>query len=356
MEADAAANAYREDQLLVHRSHVQQSVWGEPWAIWIGDRKLTHHYKEKLTEWTSGRPFLAHLDKKQTFGTATSEKQDWSIVATMMKTKSQGSRRETTKHITGNFGHRKNMYRWKEVSDDLCPICKNEVEDHKHILQCQDARSLAAWDTAMAKCRETLIDLQTDPAITECLMEEIDAWRKQREPNRTSEVPRISAMRAEQEASGWYAFMHGFPVKGWGFLQQRHIEENALKSDGRRWLLALLRKLQDVAWDQWTFRNGLLHDKESGEAAMDRRNQITNAFEIGRNGVLAKDRRALFKFNLEQVLTLNQAQQHMWLTRWKSAREVFTHRQDNEQQQLAGSQLLMHQWLSGATNQNTDTN
>jgi hypothetical protein len=49
----------------------------------------------------------------------------------------------------------------------------------------------------------------------------------------------------------------------WATTQQRYY--NLLKSPRtrRRWAIAIITKLWNVAWDLWEHRNGILHEKEN---------------------------------------------------------------------------------------------
>jgi hypothetical protein len=49
----------------------------------------------------------------------------------------------------------------------------------------------------------------------------------------------------------------------WALVQQRHYQFLGSLRTGKRWLIALLTKLWDIAWDLGAHQNGILHHKEN---------------------------------------------------------------------------------------------
>jgi hypothetical protein len=74
---------------------------------------------------------------------------------------------------------------------------------------------------------------------------------------------------AHQNEVGWQAFMEGCPAPGWQDTQQQYYWFLLSRKTGIQWLSALIRKLWQIAWDMWEHCNGVLHDKEQGQAALE---------------------------------------------------------------------------------------
>ena len=86
------------------------------------------------------------------------------------------------------------------------------------------------------------------------------------------------------------------------------------RRSGKRWLVAVLKKLSDIAWDQWEHRNGILHDKETGTRNIEREGEIREQFTIGSRTVMEDDRHFLEK-GIHAVLEQSPEVQEAWLIR-----------------------------------------
>ena len=141
-----------------------------------------------------------------------------------------------------------------------------------------------------------------------------------------------TAIRNQNEV-GWQAFIEGCPTKGWQESQQQYYEFLRSRKTGLRWLSALIRKLWQVAWDMWEHRNGILHDKEKGQAALEREDKIREEFEEGWDE-LDRDAKLMFRPGLQRVLQFKAGPQKAWIARVETARKRAAVRQgemeDNE--------------------------
>lgn len=55
---------------------------------------------------------------------------------------------------------------------------------------------------------------------------------------------------------GWASFE-------WSIAQQEYYKLIGSLKSGKRWMIALIKKLWLIAWDMWEHRNGILHEKEN---------------------------------------------------------------------------------------------
>jgi hypothetical protein len=69
----------------------------------------------------------------------------------------------------------------------------------------------------------------------------------------------------------------------------------------------------------WEHRNGILHDKEKGQAALEREERIRDEFEEGWE-YLDRDAILLFRPGVARVLQYQAAQQKAWIARIETAR------------------------------------
>ena len=81
----------------------------------------------------------------------------------------------------------------------------------------------------------------------------------------------------------------------------------------------MIRKLWQVSWDMWEHRNGILHNKEQGQAARERVTRITEEFDEGCT-LLDRDAQLLFRPGLAKVLRYKAGPQQAWIVRIEGAR------------------------------------
>jgi hypothetical protein len=123
----------------------------------------------------------------------------------------------------------------------------------------------------------------THPGICAAVISHLKAWQTSSPGPKTHSQAyyNLSTVVLNQNEIGWQAFIEGCPSHGWQSSQQQYYEFLCSRITGLRWLSALIHKLWQVAWDMWEHRNGVLHDKEQGQAALERAAWIIEEFEEG---------------------------------------------------------------------------
>ena len=95
------------------------------------------------------------------------------------------------------------------------------------------------------------------------------------------------------------------------------------RRSGFRWTVALIKKLQDIAWDMWDHRNGILHgdpDRHHRKGEVEQADaNIVREWQRGDAGLLQEDR-FLFRNPQEQVLARTLELKWQWLTSVTGAR------------------------------------
>jgi NADH pyrophosphatase NudC (nudix superfamily) len=120
----------------------QFTIFEEPWAIWLKDKKICvnlHYTLRTATNCYSHRQAsLDYWEKHGKFGHGTYSDIDWKATGKAMAKVTISRRHWVAKHSSGFCGTSKMMLRWKKRATDICPRCLNEVEDATHEWQCQD--------------------------------------------------------------------------------------------------------------------------------------------------------------------------------------------------------------------------
>jgi hypothetical protein len=178
-----------------------------------------------------------------------------------MQNVQQGRKVFITKHTAGMYGVGKFMKRWKQWETDLCPRC-GEPEDASHVWVCKDLGARDTWSNAIATIDLTLRKLDTDPTIRHLILVYLNGW--QTGTDITYKPPQeLEAVLREQTTIGWHHFFEGWLSKSWIEAQQTYYTKTKSHKTGRRWVVALIKKLWDTAWYMWEHRNEVLHECEN---------------------------------------------------------------------------------------------
>jgi hypothetical protein len=125
---------------------------------------------------------------------------------------------------------------------------------------------------------------------------------------------------------GWQALLEGCPALGWEEIQQGYLEWMGSRRTGRRWLVALITKLWEVAWTMWDHRNIVIHDKTNSVASVECNAAIRVELAAGPIGLHA-DVQALFRQNRQALFRNTLQYRQGWLRRVQASRE-FRSRQE----------------------------
>ena len=134
--------------------------------------------------------------------------------------------------------------------------------------------------------------------------------------------PVLYRLLLKQDTIGWRACIDGLLVREWAAVQASYFEMIGSRRSGKRWAVALIKKLWDTAWDMWDHRNRVVHDNESGVRAIELRRAIREQFQLGSQGVTVQARR-LFQGGVQKVLGYSIGAQEAWMRRIVAARTRF---------------------------------
>ena len=302
--------------------HPNASIPGEGWQLWIDHKKVTGSIRRIITDRVHLGPTDEYWEiKRKRYPRGSSPRIDWAATEKAMRGVSVTRRQWVTKHASGWTSVGKWMLRRKEWSHSACPRCSEEVEDAKHVWICPSQSAKDRWKKSMEELEIWMKKQKTHPGITVAVVAHLTAWREGKPspppgPHRFFGIPEAIE---NQNRIGWQALLEGCPAIGWREAQQSYFDWLSSRRTGLRWLSALIRKLWDVAWDLWDDRNGILHDKEQGQSAKERKERIRQEFEEGFDD-LDRDTKLLFRGGLDKVLKYDSGQQKGWIERVTQAR------------------------------------
>ena len=237
------------------------------------------------------------------------------------------------------------MKRWKQQKSSKCPRCENETEDELHVWQCQGEGVEGKWKESIQKLHLWLLRSRSQPNLAAVICDRLSAWRSNSAP--TVPVSYFLGLRATVQAQdevGWRSFLEGFPVKGWAEVQQRYFEFIKSKRTGKRWLVAVIKKVWEVAWDIWDHRNNVVHGKDAKTIANQLRQEIEEQFKLGVETV-TKDAKLLFGQGKKKIMEGNTDMQKAWLVRIKQARVRYAEQVEEDQSGFRSERRMMAGWL-----------
>ena len=171
------------------------------------------------------------------------------------------------------------MKRWKLQPTNECP-CRDQPEDAKHVWVCKGQNSTEVWGASLNNLHNWMASVDTDPNLQHLLLSHLRSWRDTTTNQSVSSLE-LQSLLDNQAAIGWDRCLEGWLSNQWASTQQCYY--NILKSrrTGQRWVISIIKKLCDTAWDLWQHCNEILHHKEthiSQEAPRLLRREVTQLF------------------------------------------------------------------------------
>ena len=321
------------------------NISGEPWTLYIHNQKVTKNIREELANHCSGGPLLEYWTRKR-FRTDPLQL-DWDATHRALKAVSVSRRHWVIKHSSGFCGVNKWMHRWRKRASAACPRCNDPNETAAHVWTCRTTETDKMWKRRMENLYIWLNNQNTLPDLTTTIIEALNHWRTGEPINPpTSTYPNLGATAAAQTQAGWRHFFEGTPVIGWAEIQQQHLEWLGRRQTGKRWLIALIQKMWDIAWDLWEQRNKILHNVDEGIEIAAMNEEIRELFLVGSRCV-PPYARPLFSTGVNHILNTPPDHRRAWLQRVRSAKERYERLQEEADNSNRASRAFMRDWLSG---------
>jgi hypothetical protein len=127
-----------------------------------------------------------------------------------------------------------------------------------------------------------------------------------------------------QDIIGAQQFFEGWVHEGWERLQVNHYSIIHSRQSGKRWIIVLITKLWEIAWDLWDFRNTVYH-QHSNQATQEDTTVLNQqvkdiSYKLTLTGLLPKEKH-LTTIPLSKLLTFPRPQKLEWITQANLALE-----------------------------------
>lgn len=259
-----------------------------------------------------------------------------------------GQRRFWVKFSTGFLGTGKKLWQRGYQDHTTCPRCGQPNEDNIHVLQCTQAQATAKWNGHVASLSLTLTQYRAPREITTAIVHNLRAWHDGLPPI----IPHTNTW-GERDATlaqcslGWNNFVFGRWHQLWASAQARYLQSLGLPSGTRRWVTAIIYKLQMTAWDLWDHRNQILHAPGGPRETTEHSHLdtlIRGEYHQGLAHISAMDR-SLFQRPLHQLLTSTLPTKRRWLQSAQLSRQRTLTENQNARATLHRQQAFMRGWL-----------
>jgi hypothetical protein len=341
VQMDSAAKQHWLDN---NGSEAPRRIWGEPWQVWAGSKKITSDLSRHLKEFCSAQTAENYWRGKPRISDKF-EQVDWEAIGGAMQQIPLSRRIWISKQVTGFCATGNTMFRRKARSTAQCPRC-TEDETPAHVLRCRGSDASTIWDRAITKLKNWLQDNLTHPEMSNAIINYLAGWRDDAPVGTRISQEWIRRAFSGQSLLGWRNCLEGILHVSWRQTQQEYFARIGSARSPKRWTVALIQKLWDIAWDMWEHRNGILHDKDQSIILTALNNDIRDEFKRGYDG-LSKETQALFSPGSVAILQKPAEVKQQWLARVQLARQRsfmgnvrgLTYRQERQ---------TMSRWLQGS--------
>jgi len=185
---------------------------------------------------------------------------------------------------------------------------------------------------------------KTQPGIRDTICSHLLSWHNYQEPTPcTSTFPGLRPAVAKQTLAGWQSFLEGRIVLEWEAVQSRYYAWLGNRRTGKRWVSMLIRKVWEIAWDQWDHRNDFVHVRENNASIAATLQAVDVQLGLRYQGLTNNtDRALLTSIPRTELLEAPQNVQQAWVNNLAAAR---ARGQRRAEQYLRPERSFMRQWL-----------
>ena len=103
----------------------------------------------------------------------------------------------------------------------------------------------------------------TYPPLSAAILDILKKWRQgiPIQPNTYTTTYGVQKAVEMQGILGWENFVLGRWSRTWQQVQWNYYNLIKSKRSPQRWTVAMIKKMIDVCWDMWDYRNELIHGK-----------------------------------------------------------------------------------------------
>jgi hypothetical protein len=218
------------------------------------------------------------------------------------------------------------MKHWQFWNHQKCPCCQHIKEDKAHLLTCPAKSCIDQWNTSVQGLAEWLQEMDTAPAIKQCIVLALSA----RNLTQTFEAVSATSIRTAamaQDRIGWMNFTEGKISKRWRYLQAAHYQSTHSRRTADQWAAGLVTSLLSMVHAQWTHRCNILHARDAQGLRLQEAQALATAidfqFQSGLDGLCPRDHHLISR-GKDRILQMTGSGKLSWLSSIRTARSLYT--------------------------------
>ena len=314
------------------------------WTIEKEGQPIVRKVTATVREHCNGTAARQYWMEKEKIGQCSHSEVAWSCTGTAMQEIDSERRRWITKHSTGWCAVNRNTLRWKMDTVDTCSRCKAPNETAPHVWTCKSTTARAIWEKAELDLEGWFTEVQTCPSIARIISSRVRCWRAGTR-HRTFHTFRHTGLReatAGQDKMGWDAAFEGNWHIDWIEVQQRYYQFVGSRRTGKRWLVSLIKKLWDIAWDLWKDRNHVNAQLKTARLRAVLEKQVSREYHRGYLALHLQSHKLFTNTLLIDKLTKSDQQLESWLMRVTPARDWAASEPEQVQKELEDQRNKQH--------------
>ena len=156
-----------------------------------------------------------------------------------------------------------------------------------HVWKYPSGSTRLVWRNVLKQFEFFFVDSKTCPAIAQCIISRFRSWKANNAVANLSGLHFLGLQQAlvEQDNIGWQPAFEGRWSTHWAEVQATYYWFIGSSKTGKRWIIALIKKCWDIAWDLWEDRNGANTKKKSARLRKELHQLIRNEFDNGWNSL-----------------------------------------------------------------------
>ncbi len=260
----AKLNIEMDEMAKMHLRTAQQSprhffTINEPWSVWVDNYKLTSELDKVLYELVHAPLARSYWANKQQIDEEVIQDVNWPAIGKAADSSPLSKHIFIMKHSAGMCGVGKFMARWKQRESPDCPRC-GDFEDASHVRRCHGSGADQIWLQSLEGFKVWMDKQDTDPDLSTLLIDMLQAWRT--ESAFHGNVPYgLNLLEIRQSELGGQALLEGQLSFEWEASQQAYLTFIKSRKTGKCWVVQLIQRLWDIAWELWEHRNGILNEQ-----------------------------------------------------------------------------------------------
>jgi hypothetical protein len=290
----------------------------------LGGSKLQKNVQTTILEYINRETIKDYWDYKGRINSECFHKVDWDAMRKVMKSTSIAQRIWIVKRASHDCAANAVMFKRRQKDSAQCKFCGNE-ENVLHVYKCMHTEVQEVWKENITEFQKELIRMNTDPVITEKLIQGMHRWRTEEQEETLSEQGKI----------GWDGILEGCIGIHWKEQQALYYKHIQSKKGAEQLAQKVIKRLWKIAWHMWDNRNKKEHEGDQSREEERIRAEVEKEIALGTQHIL-KLEPVFNESELQKARGSNLIYSQAWLRQARSirAREIRREEQSGSTRQM----------------------